>query len=330
VNIELQGAAYEKVAHEFGSVSGVSHVSATDIVPATGTNNNMQIRKAGTDAEYTTAGVLLTDEKFAGTLGVKVVAGEGLPAAGSGSDRYVLVNEETVRKMGYPDPSAIVGEVFELKWGGETLEVVGVVEDFRYKLLINSHEIGPLVMRNQPVHFQFVNVKISSPDLMATLQKLEEKWERIDPIHPFKYEFYDDQLASTHQGIMDGVTILGFIAFLAVTIACLGLLGMATYTAERRKKEVGIRKVLGAGDFSIAVLLSKEFLAMLVVSICVSAPLSYLINNLWLQQLPNRVEFGFGTVFISTLILLVLGFVTIGSQTLMAAKDKPLDALKAE
>jgi putative ABC transport system permease protein len=165
---------------------------------------------------------------------------------------------------------------------------------------------------------------------MATMSKLESQWKKIDPIHPFKYEFFDQQLQSTHQAIFDVVSILGFIAFLAIVIACLGLLGMAIYTAERKTKEVGIRKILGAEELSIALLLSKGFLKMLLLSILIGAPLSYFVNNFWLQKFPNRVEFGVGTVLLGTIVLLALGLLTIGSQTLRASKSNPVDALKME
>ena len=185
-------------------------------------------------------------------------------------------------------------------------------------------------MRNIPARFEYLNVQLTSTDLMATMAVLENTWKKIDPIHPFKYEFFDEQLQNTPQGIFDLVSILGFISFLAIGIACLGLLGMATYTAERKTKEVGIRKILGAEYFSIALLLSKGFLRMLLVSVLIGAPLSYFINNLWLQRFPTRVEFGLGTVLSGTAILLVLGLITIGSQTIRASKRNPVDALKME
>jgi putative ABC transport system permease protein len=149
-------------------------------------------------------------------------------------------------------------------------------------------------------------------------------------VHPFKYEFFDQELAATNQGIFDVVSVLGFLAFLAVTISCLGLLGMATYTTERRRKEVGIRKVLGAADLGIALLLSREFLKMLALAVALGVPLTYGINALWLQHFPNRVPFGAGTLGLGTGILLGLGLLTIASQTLRAARSKPVDALRAE
>jgi putative ABC transport system permease protein len=205
-----------------------------------------------------------------------------------------------------------------------------VVEDFRYKLLINTSEIGPLIMQNNPAEFKYLNVRLSSVDRAGTIKKLKAAWQRRDPVHPFKYEFFDDQLTATHQAVFDIVSILGFIAFLAITIACLGMLGMATYTAERKRKEVGIRKVLGAEDFQIALMLSKEFLKVLFVAICIGVPMSYFVSNLWLQLLPNHVEFGFGTIFMASLVLLVLGLITIGSQTLRASRRNPVDSLKME
>lgn len=159
---------------------------------------------------------------------------------------------------------------------------------------------------------------------------MEGKWKGIDPIHPLKYDFYDQELAEESQGIFDIVSILGFIAFLAVIIACLGMLGMATYSTERRRKEVGIRKVLGAGDWRNALLLSREFIHILLIAIAIAAPLSYLLNTLWLRKFPNRVEFGWGTVLLGTGVILVLGLLTIGSQTIRASRLNPAESLRSE
>ena len=330
INVELQGADYQKVSNEFSSVAGVTEVSASNIIPATGTNNGTDLRKTDSEDEFTHANILLTDQHFVSNLDIEIIAGGALPMDGESSDRFIIVNETAVKKLGYQHPNEIIGETFETKWGKEMLEVVGVVKDFHYLLLINSDGIAPLVLRSKPDQFKFLNVKIGSGEPMTTIANLEAKWKQIDSIHPFQYKFYDDELSSTHQAIFDLVAILGFIAFLAIVIACLGLLGMATYTAERKTKEVGIRKVLGAGGVSIAYMLSKEFINVLIISVIIGAPLSYFINNLWLQTLANRVEFGFGTVFWGTSVLLMLGLITIGSLAIRASKSNPVDALRAE
>jgi putative ABC transport system permease protein len=330
VNIPLQGNNYRKVSYEFSMVPGVSAISASDIIPATGTENGMGLKVAGSEDEYKKFGILNTDEHFADNLEIKVIAGKNLPPEDTSAGQFILVNEAGVKAFGYQYPSQMVGQVLDPGWGGEMLKVIGVVKDFRFNMLANGDKIGPLALRNNPGSFNYVSVKIMPGNLKRTMQKLEDSWKRIDPVHAFKYDFFDDQLDMVYRGIFDVVSILGFIAFLAIVIACLGLLGMATYTAERRKKEVGIRKVLGAGNMTIALLLSGSFLKILVAAVMIGGPLSYGINNLWLQKLPNRVEFGFGTVFSGAVMLLVLGLLTIGSQTVRASKSNPVDSLKTD
>ena len=328
INVELQGASYEQVAQQFYSVPGVVSISASDIIPATGTNNGIELKNHGTEDEFTFASILNTDHHFAQNLDIQLVAGSGLSE--NSTTQSILINESAVEKLGYPNPSAIIGESFETKWGGETLTVVGVVKNFHYLLLINNNGIAPLVLRRNPEQFKFVNVKLSEGDRMKTISQLEVKWKEIDPLHSFQYKFFTDELASTHQAIFDIVTILGFVAFLAIVIACLGLLGMATYTVERKTREVGIRKALGATGFDIAFLLSKEFMAIVLIAVCIGAPLSFFVNNLWLQTLVNRVDVSWSAVGIGTLCILVLGFITIATQALKASHTNPVESLKVE
>ncbi|HPH47230.1 MAG TPA: FtsX-like permease family protein, partial [Chryseolinea sp.] len=328
VNIELQGIDHQKLANELQSIPGVVSISACDVIPAGGRSNGNEMRKLGSKDEYFGNDLLFADEHFMNNLGIKFLAGRNVLAEEPAQN--IVVNEAMVKKLGFKLPSEVIGEMVETKWGTEQFKIVGVVKDFRYRMLINDDEIKPLMVQNRPNNFEYLNVKLSSTDLMQTMANLERQWKKIDPAHPFKYEFFDEQLQATHHGIFDVVSILGFISILAIIIACLGLLGMATYTAERKTKEVGIRKILGAKDWSIAFLLSKGFLKMLLISIGIGAPLSYFVNNLWLQEFPNRVEFGWTTVLIGTCVLLVLGLLTIGSQTLRASKSNPVDSLKMD
>jgi putative ABC transport system permease protein len=330
INVELQGVDYEKLSNEFRNVPGVAVVSASDLVPATGTNNGNGFRRFGKEEDYKQMSILNTDENYITNLGLKIIAGKNLPSGADHSANLIVVNESVTRRLGYNRPEEIIGEVLETKWGSEQLKVVGVVENFRYMLLLNQDQIGELILRNQPTAFQYANIKISANDNMAVINKLEDKWKEIDPVHPFKYKFFEDELATTHQAIFDIVSIIGFIAFLAIVIACLGLLGMATYTAERKRKEVGIRKILGADELRIAMLLSKGFLKMLGIAIVIGVPLTWFINELWLEHLPNRVEFGAGTVILGAVILVVLGVITIGSQTIRASQSNPVDSLKID
>src|SRR5690606_24902850 len=121
-------------------------------------------------------------------------------------------------------PTEIIGLVVESPNNGAGLEIIGVVEDFRFKMLMNDHGIGPLVLRSQAHQFRYLNVHLASGNPMGTLAAMEEQWKTIDPVHPFTYGFYEDQLDAMYQGIFDIVSVLGFIAFLSIFIACLGML----------------------------------------------------------------------------------------------------------
>ena len=328
INVSLQDASYERVINELGSVAGVLSVSASDKIPGSGQGTNgVGLKLSGTDGPEKACDQFVVDDQFINNLEISLIAGRNLPKEASGA--HILVNETAAKELGFASPLDIVGQVFQSTYGTE-FEVIGVVKNFRFRMPTEEDNIGPMILRHETSQFRYAQIKVNSNGMTETLATLEAKWKTIDPLHPFKYQFYDEQLKSMNKGFIDIISILGFIAFLAVTIACLGLLGMTTYMAERRKKEVGIRKVLGAGEWAIAVLLSKGFLRILFVAVAIGAPLSYFGNNLWLQNFPNRVEFGWGTLLIGIVTLSVLGLITIGSQVIGASRRNPVHILKTE
>jgi putative ABC transport system permease protein len=340
VDVNLQSNDYKMARTQFAGVPGVVDISACNYMPASTHSEGGQLRRAdgkrpdgkqgaGEDS-YVDFMSLSADDHFLGNLGLKIVAGRNLPPLSAGASRYIVVNETAVKALGYPDRGSIVGQAVQSHWSDSPLVVIGVVQNFHMRMILGNDSIQPLFLQHVPSSFQYLNIKIASRDVRGTMAKLESRWRLIDPVHAFKYEFYDEDLAASSQGIFDVVAILGFFAVLAVTIACLGMLGMATYTTERRRKEVGIRKVLGAKNFGNAMLLSREFLNILVISILIAAPLSYILNTMWLRKFPNRVEFGWGTVLTGTCVVLVLGLITIGSQTIRASRRNPVESLKAE
>ena len=335
VNVNLQSNDYRAVANAFREVPGVADVSGCQYIPAGNRSEGGSLRRANDTAgvgkeAYKEFMSLSADEHFLGTLGLRLVAGRNLPPADSFASRYLVVNEAAVAAFGYRRPADMVGQAFKMSWSDSAYVVVGVVQDFHMRMILGNDKIEPLFLQNRPASFEYVNVRIASRDTRSVMAALDNKWKQIDPVHSMKYDFFDQELAEESQGIFDIVSILGFIAFLAVMIACLGMLGMATYSAERRRKEVGIRKVLGAGDWRNAMLLSREFIHILLIAIAIAAPLSYMLNTLWLRKFPNRVEFGWGTVLLGTGIILVLGLLTIASQTIRASRLNPVESLRSE
>lgn len=329
VNVSLQGNDFQKIANAFSAVAGIADISASEYVPATGRSSGMQLNHPESHDPIQFR-ILSASENFLDNLGINLIAGRGLTLTTDTASRFIVINEAAVKALGFKQPGEIVGTTLISSWNKEALEVVGVVEDFWVKLPIGGDGMEPVFLRNLPSNFSYANIRVTSGNENRVIAQLEQAWKKVDPAHPFKYEFYEDELDSTHAGIFDVVSIVGFLAFVAVTIACLGMLGMATYTAERKRKEVGIRKVLGADDSEIAYMLSRDFLRVLLIAAGIGGPLSYIVNNLWLEVFPTRAEFGIGIVIQGTLILLVLGLLTIGSQTIRASRRNPVDSLKAE
>ncbi|MEM6842799.1 MAG: ABC transporter permease [Bacteroidota bacterium] len=329
VNINLQSNDYEVVKNTFSEIPGIAEISGSAYLPGSGRNDGIYLKKPGTDETETREAIDLSiDERLIDVLDIDLLAGRDLFTQNAGRNTFILVNEELANVFGYDNPADIVGQSFV--GNDQTFQVAGLVENFTFSLLFSQQITRPLVLRYEPTKLKFVNVKIAATDKNKVIAQLEEKWKTIDPLHPFQYEFFEDKLSNYHQGVFDLVAIIGFIAFLVISIACLGLLGIVIYTTERRTKEIGIRKVLGAGNSNLTYLLSREFVALLGIAICIAAPLSYFINRFWLNFLVVRVEFGISTILIGSVLLLLLGLLTISPQTFLVSRRNPVDSLRNE
>jgi putative ABC transport system permease protein len=328
ININLQGNDFDLVKTTLNNVSGVEKVGGAAYMPAVGRNDGTTITKPGSDEKHAVIH-LKVDDDFLEVLELKLLAGRNLPPYSDVTKSLVLINEDMVEDLGYSHVSEVIGENIALE-SGVPIQVIGVVEHFTFHMLFNGRETGPIMFSNDPSSFTLAAVKILPGTTQATIARLEDMWKTIDPVHPLNYEFYDDNLASINQGIFDIAAIVGVIAFLAIVIACLGLLGMSIFTSERRTKEVGIRKVLGAGDLLLVYLLSKEFIIMLLIAVAIAAPFSYYFNNLWLNFLVVKAPFGWPTILSGSFFLLILGLLSIGFQTFKVSRSNPVDTLKAE
>lgn len=330
VNIPLQGNDYERLKSEFSTIPEVAAISASAYIPATAmSQGSIKMQRVESENEWVISERMSVDSSFISNFGLTIIAGRNLPTEKT-SNPTILINEAAVKALGYEHASEVIGQFLQAGSFSEPVEVVGVMKDFKFQTPVMEDGIGPLLFYYKPEGFSYLNIKIASADIVGTLAKLEDRWKNVDTAHPFTYYFFDDQLVRVNQWLGDLVSIISFIAFLAIVIACLGMLGIATYTAERKIKEVGIRKVLGANELNIALLLSRGFLATLAIAVAIGVPLSHFINQLWLQNFPNRVNFGWSTILLGSVILLALGLLTIGSQTIQAARRNPVDSLRNE
>ena len=326
INIPIQGNDYKLLMSEFKSVAGVQQASACEMIPSLPNIRTTMVKKMDSD-EGISSVYHSVDANFLGNMELKLVAGRNFIPS-SAESKEIVIDETMVQILGYQSATEAIGQNLKVR-GDKVLEVVGVIENFEFKTPVDDGN-GPVVFWNDPELFNYINVRVSSANWVSVIHSLEEKWKSLDNLHPFKFHVFNDQLLQSNLWLSDLASIVGFISAMAIVISCLGLLGMAVYTSERRQKEIGIRKVLGAGIQNLTFLLSWSFIKMLLISILIAAPISYFFNSLWLESLPNRVEFGAGTILIGSLILLAIGMASISSQLISVSKRNPVKSLRDE
>jgi len=329
INIPLHGNDYGKYANAIKDHSRITAVSGSSIVLTTGGTGSQFLKEVDNPLDSVWASQISADTSFISNMGLHIIAGENLRNANPDGIEYgILVNEKLVEKLGFSNPHEIVGESYMLQGMNSPLVIKGVVKDFHFSNLMS--DIDPLIVRYQPSDFRFVNAKINPEDIDNTLAFMEKEWKVLNKDHAFEPEYMDHQLEEANAVIGDVGYIIGFISVLAVSIACLGLLGMVIFITQTKIKEIGIRKAHGASNNDMVVQLSRGFLIMLFIAIVITAPLAKVINEAWLMEFAIRVQFGFGILAIGIILMLALGLTTIFSQTIKVARTNPVNALRYE
>jgi putative ABC transport system permease protein len=242
------------------------------------------------------------------------------------SMQALVLNEAAARQYGYSNPADIVGKKFS-QWGRSGI-VVGVVKDFNFASL--HRNIEPLTLPFSPYASRYLTLKIKPENMTETISAVEEVWKRMVPHRPFLYSFLDDDFNRQYQADFIFRKLFTSFACLAIFIACLGLLGLATYTAEQRTKEIGIRKVLGADLQNIVGLLSKDFIILVVISIVIATPIAWYAMNRWLEGFAYRMEISPWIFVLAGCIALAIALLTISYQSVKSAVMNPVSSLRNE
>jgi putative ABC transport system permease protein len=264
------------------------------------------------------------DEDFIETLGMQMVLGRNFSNSFSTDAREaVIVNEAMVRAQGWQEP---IGQPFSVE-GGE--KVIGVVRDFH---------VGSLRMGVEPVVFNMgleqgskdIFVRIHTRDVFRTVAAIEAAWKEMLPEHPLSLSFLDDQYQALYQSEIRFRNIISVFSALAIGIGCLGLLGLASFAAEQRSKEIGIRKVLGASVYSILQLLSRDFLRLVLLANLIAWPLAWYLMQRWLNDFAYRIDLRLWLFGLPAAAILLLALLVLSLQTLKAAQANPVDSLRNE
>lgn len=282
------------------------------------------------DGQMTMKGPLIyeVDFDFIPTYHISLVAGRNYSRSYlTDSAEAMVINEAAAKLYGYKNPADAVGRKFE-QWGRKGT-VIGVVKDFNFRSL--HQEVEPLTLRyGYTWSLNRISVAIKGDNVPATLAHLRTTWDKMAPQRPFLYHFLDESFNDQYQADQHFGQLFTFFAFLAIIIACLGLLGLSTFMAQQRVKEIGVRKVLGSSVSGIVMLLSKDFIKLVLIAIIIAVPLCTWAMNEWLKDFAYRVSIG-PVVFIEAgLITVSIALITISWQSIKAARVNPVQSLRNE
>jgi putative ABC transport system permease protein len=258
------------------------------------------------------------------TLGIQVLEGRSFSRDMKDDDTKIILNESAVKMMGLSSP---VGRV--IKTGNFESQVIGVVKDFQYGSL--HQRIEPMVLRYRPPFVgNTILLKLKPGNIKANLEQVEAAYSQFYPQHPFEFTFLNDDYQQLYESEQRMESLSKYFAGLAILISCLGLFGLTTFAAQKRQKEIAIRKIVGASAASIFAMLCRDFLKPVAIAVVLAFPLSWWAMNSWLMEFPYRVNFGWWIFAIAGTAALVIAVATISVQAIKAAVSNPVNSLKTE
>jgi putative ABC transport system permease protein len=264
------------------------------------------------------------DYNYFETFGMEIIEGRSYSKEFSTDPTEALiVNEEAVKVMGMESP---LGK--QLGIGDNQAKIIGVVKNYHFRSL--KQEIEPLILILNPQNCWALFARLNSEDVSKTIGHMEKIWGQFAPGYPFNYRFMDEAIDNLYRSEQQIGTLFGYFSILAIFISCLGLFGLASFMAEQRTKEIGIRKVLGATVSNILLLLSKEFAKWVLIANLIAWPVAYYAMNRWLQGYAYRINIALWSFILAAVLALAIALFTVSYQAVRAATANPADALRYE
>jgi len=324
---------YASFKNELLQYPGVASVSIGYGFPGDMFGDGPMTVKEKPEVKPTKATQLMVDEDYIKTLGLTLLAGRDFSKGVQTDGSAYIINETAVKELGLGTPAEAIGKT--LSWPTwrnpdslKTGPVIGVVKDFHYKSL---HErVEPAVLHMYPQAYSKVAVKLRSDKIEAELAGIKNLWNKFSPDYPIEYNFLDESFGKMYKAEDKLKTLLSIFTAITIFVACLGLLGLAAYAAERRRKELGIRKVLGATVQGLVVLLSKDFIKLVVVSLVVASPVAWYFMNKWLESFAYRIHIAWWMFAVAAILAVMLALVTVSFQAVKAALSNPVQNLRTE
>jgi putative ABC transport system permease protein len=314
---------------ELTTQTSIADVSFTTGLPGQQMNSMRDFRLVG-EPVGTGINIFRVDENYTTALGIELAEGSGFSTSSTQNEGKILINEAAARLLGLSDP---IGKVVIKNHGSddeEKLEVIGVVRDFNVESFRN--EVKPIVFFYYQPDFtmDYIAVRVQAGNLTEGLGKIEQAWRKFEPENPFIYSFLDKDFERQYLAEQRLSKLFGGFTFLALVIATIGLTGLASFMAEQRTKEIGIRKVLGATPAGIIILFSRDFTRLVLVAVVIAIPVSYYLMKQWLNDFAYRIDMHPAVFLICSFSTMVLMWVTVSLLSLRLAKIDPAKTLKME
>jgi putative ABC transport system permease protein len=324
---------YTSLKTEISKNPRILSVGASLYYPGIFNPSDMPLYKEGaTMSESKRVFMNWVDESFLQTLDIKTASGRLFSEAFPADTNFrMILNETAIKQLGFGTAEKALGKFAVIDWQGEKYryEIIGVTKDFHFQDLHLPIEPYGFQLNSEP-YFNYIIAHAKTGNIQATLKSLEATWRELNPNEPFDYSFLDQDFHSSYTAETRLASIVGYFTIIAILISCLGLFGLATFSAEQRTKEIGVRKVLGATVSNVVGLLSKDFLKLVGIAIIIASPLAWYIMNKWLQDFAYRTNISWKVFVITTVAALFIALVTISFQAIRAALSNPVKSLRTE
>jgi putative ABC transport system permease protein len=318
---------YSTLRQELLRVPGVQSATFSSDLPSSDNNwqGNFAFTNLSKDEDFQVS-LKIADGDYFKTFGIQVLA--GTPYAATDTLTKFVVNETLLKKLGVKNPASVIGR--QLKMGAQPpAPIVAVVKDFHTNSAKNGG-IQPLLMMARDQYYWGGSVKMQTKNVAQTVEKIKAVYARVMPEVAFDGRFYEDSLNDYYKAEQQMGLLYRLFAGLTIFIACLGLFGLATFTAEARTKEIGVRKVLGASVSSIVALLSKDFLKLVLIAIVIASPIAWWAMNRWLQDFAYRIDIEWWVFALAGLLAVGIALLTVSFQSIKAALMNPVKSLRSE
>lgn len=322
-NDSTNSSRMKTLRNELMNLGGVELASLNNSPPSSGSVSGTGFTLEGSETFYETQ-VKTIDGNYLGLFGLALVAGENVLDLDTA--RGFIVNEKLAEITGHKNPSDIVGK--KIRMWRKNLPVVGVVKDFH---TVSLHSpIEPTIMLNRIGNYRSLSIRIQPANMQETIGQIKAKWEATYPDLVFSYEFMDESIREFYETEQRTAVLLSIFTSLAIFIGCLGLFGLASFMANQKTKEIGVRKVLGASIENILLIFSREFIALIGVGFLLAAPLAWFGMNRYLDEFAYKITLGPGIFLAGLGLTLLVAGLTVGYRSLRASMINPVDSLRSE